>query len=190
MHRNARLTPQGRLLLCQRIEGGWPVPMRQRPWGSRGPTSGGAAIGRRAQPDSRIARLGEAVPHQNQGSIERRVVTLRQKRGLGPARIAGICGLQASTVHRVAGAPRAEPARHLDKMTRAPIRRYEMNARASSSTSTSRSWAASPREGAGGSRAGKNARAPKEHGRLRLRPHRHRRYSRLATPRCWPTSRR
>jgi hypothetical protein len=25
MHRNARLTPQGRLLLCQRIEGGWPV---------------------------------------------------------------------------------------------------------------------------------------------------------------------
>jgi transposase-like protein len=25
MHRNARLTPAGRLLLCQRIEGGWPV---------------------------------------------------------------------------------------------------------------------------------------------------------------------
>ncbi len=25
MHRNARLTPAGRLLLCERIEGGWPV---------------------------------------------------------------------------------------------------------------------------------------------------------------------
>jgi transposase-like protein len=25
VHRNARLTPQGRLLLCQRIESGWPV---------------------------------------------------------------------------------------------------------------------------------------------------------------------
>ena len=25
MHRNARLTPRGRLLLCQRIEAGWPV---------------------------------------------------------------------------------------------------------------------------------------------------------------------
>src|SRR5918995_590226 len=25
VHRNARLTPAGRLLLCQRIEGGWPV---------------------------------------------------------------------------------------------------------------------------------------------------------------------
>ena len=25
MHRNARLTPEGRLLLCQRIEAGWPV---------------------------------------------------------------------------------------------------------------------------------------------------------------------
>ncbi len=25
MHRNAPLTPEGRLLLCERIEGGWPV---------------------------------------------------------------------------------------------------------------------------------------------------------------------
>lgn len=25
MHRNARLTPAGRLLLCQRIQAGWPV---------------------------------------------------------------------------------------------------------------------------------------------------------------------
>ena len=25
LHRNARLTPAGRLLLCQRIEAGWPV---------------------------------------------------------------------------------------------------------------------------------------------------------------------
>ena len=25
MHRNARLTPAGRLLLCRRIEAGWPV---------------------------------------------------------------------------------------------------------------------------------------------------------------------
>ena len=25
MHRNAPLTPEGRLRLCERIEGGWPV---------------------------------------------------------------------------------------------------------------------------------------------------------------------
>jgi len=60
-------------------------------------------------------------------------------------------------------------------MTRAPIRRYEMNARASSSTSTSRSWAASQGRGLAAHGRGRTPRAPKEHGRLRLRPHRHRR---------------
>ena len=55
------------------------------------------------------------------------MVTLRQKRGLGPARIAGICGLQASTVHRVLVRHGLNRLDHLDKMTRAPIRRYEMN---------------------------------------------------------------
>jgi len=66
MHRNARLTPQGRLLLCQRIEGGWPVPMRQRPWDLEDLRLV-APLSEEAQPDSRIARLGRSGAHQNQG---------------------------------------------------------------------------------------------------------------------------
>jgi len=67
MHRNARLTPQGRLLLCQRIEGGWPVAHAAAAMGiSRdlrlvAPLSGGGPA------DSRIARLGRSGAHQNQG---------------------------------------------------------------------------------------------------------------------------
>jgi len=61
----------------------------------------------------------EAVPTRTKASIERRVVMLRQKRGLGPARIAGICGLQASTVHRVLVRHGLNRLDHLDKMTRA-----------------------------------------------------------------------
>jgi transposase InsO family protein len=53
---------------------------------------------------------------------------MRQKRGLGPARIAGIMGLHASTVHRVLVRHQLNRLDHLDKMTRVPIRRYEMAA--------------------------------------------------------------
>jgi len=102
MHRNARLTPQGRLLLCQRIEGGWPVAhaaaamgiSRTYVWWRRYREEGPAGLEDRSSRPKRC-------PTRTKASIERRVVTLRQKRGLGPARIAGICGLQASTVHRV-----------------------------------------------------------------------------------------
>ena len=40
-------------------------------------------------------------PHQTPARIERRIVRLRQRRKLGPARIASIVGIPASTVHRV-----------------------------------------------------------------------------------------
>jgi transposase InsO family protein len=40
-------------------------------------------------------------PHQTPARIERRIVALRRSRRLGPARLAGIVGVPASTVHRV-----------------------------------------------------------------------------------------
>jgi len=84
MHRNARLTPQGRLLLCQRIEGGWPVAHAAAAMGiSRdlrlvAPLSeeGPAGLEDRSSRPKRC-------PTRTKASIERRVVTLRQKRGLG-----------------------------------------------------------------------------------------------------------
>jgi transposase-like protein len=93
MHRNARLTPAGRLLLCQRIEGGWPVAHaaesmgisrdRAYVWWRRYQSEGLAGLEDRSSRPHR-------TPSRTKASKERRIVHLRRKRGLGPARIAGI----------------------------------------------------------------------------------------------------
>jgi transposase InsO family protein len=130
MHRNARLTPQGRLLLCQRIEGGWPVAHaaaamgisrdRAYVWWRRYQAEGLPGL------EDRSCRP-RRCPTKTKASIERRVVTLRQKRGIGPARIAGIVHQHASTVHRILVRHQLNRLDYLDKMTRAPIRRFEMS---------------------------------------------------------------
>jgi hypothetical protein len=63
---------------------------------------------------------------RTKASRERRIVALRRNRGLGPARIAGIVGMPASTVHRVLVRHGLNRLDHLDRVTRAPIRRMEM----------------------------------------------------------------
>jgi transposase InsO family protein len=104
VHRNAPLTPEGRLRLCQRIESGWTVAAaaesmnisRQcaHKWWSRYRAEGTAGlVDRSSRPHS--------CPHQTPARVERRIVALRQSRKLGPARLAGIVGVPASTVHRV-----------------------------------------------------------------------------------------
>ena len=66
-------------------------------------------------------------PNQTRPSRERRIIALRRNRGLGPARIAGIVGMPASTVHRVLVRHGLNRLDHLDRVTRAPIRRIEMS---------------------------------------------------------------
>jgi transposase-like protein len=93
MHGNAPLTPEGRLRLCERIEGGWPVAHaaaamgisrdRAYVWWRRYQEEGVTGM------EDRSCRP-KRCPRQTKASIERRIVTLRQNRGLGPARIAGI----------------------------------------------------------------------------------------------------
>lgn len=129
MHRNARLTPAGRLLLCQRIEGGWPVAHaaesmgmsrdRAYVWWRRYQTEGLAGLEDRSSRPHR-------TPSRTKASKERRIVHLRRKRGLGPARIAGIVYMPASTVHAVLVRHGLNRLDHLDRATRAPIRRMEM----------------------------------------------------------------
>lgn len=130
MHRNARLTPAGRLLLCQRIEAGWPVAHaaaamgisrdRAYVWWRRYQEEGVFGLEDRS---SRPRRC----PTRTRPSMERRIITLRQNRGLGPARIAGIVGRPASTVHRVLVRHGLNRLDHLDRVTRTPIRRIEMS---------------------------------------------------------------
>jgi transposase InsO family protein len=130
MHRNARLTPAGRLLMCQRIENGIPVAHvaaamgisrdRAYVWWHRYQADGPAGLVDRS---SRPRRS----PTRTKPSVERRIVTVRQRRGLGPARIAGIVRAPASTVHRVLVRHGLNRLDQLDRPTRVPIRRMEMS---------------------------------------------------------------
>ena len=126
MHRNARLTPAGRLLLCQRIEAGWPVAHaahsmgisrdRAYVWWRRYRCEGVAGLEDRSSRPHRSP--AETRPH-----LERKVVRLRRKKGLGPARIAAMVGMPASTVHQVLVRHQLNRLDHLDRLTRVPIRR-------------------------------------------------------------------
>jgi transposase InsO family protein len=130
VHRNAPLTPEGRLRLCQRIESGWPVAHaaatmgisrdRAYVWWRRYQAEGAAGL------EDRSSRPHRS-PNQTRPSRERRIIGLRRDRGLGPARIAGIVGLPASTVHRVLVRHGLNRLDHLDRVTRAPIRRIVMS---------------------------------------------------------------
>lgn len=128
MHRNSPLTPAGRLRLCQRIEAGWPVVhaaasmgiCRAYVWWRRYQTDGVAGLEDRSSRPHR-------TPTRTKPSVERRIVELRRKRGLGPARIAGIVRLPASTVHAVLVCHGVNRLDHLDRVTRQPIRGIEMS---------------------------------------------------------------
>jgi transposase InsO family protein len=126
MHRNAPLTPEGRLRLCQRVEAGWPVAHAAAAMGISRPTaykwwrrycSDGVAglVDRSSRP--------HRSPNQTRPGRERRITTLRTTKGLGPARIAGIVNMHASTVHRVLTRAGLNRLDQLDRPTREPIRR-------------------------------------------------------------------
>jgi transposase InsO family protein len=128
MHRNAPLTPEGRLRLCHRIEDGWSIAAaaesmnisRQcaHKWWGRYQDAGTAGlVDRSSRPWS--------CPHQTPGRVERRIVALRQSRKLGPARLAGIVGVPASTVHRVLVRAGVNRLRWMDRPTGRVIRRIE-----------------------------------------------------------------
>jgi transposase-like protein len=130
MHGNAPLTPEGRLRLCRRIEEGWPVAHaassmgisrdRAYVWWRRYQAEGITGL------EDRSSRPHHS-PNQLKRRLERRVVSLRRNRGLGPARIAGIVGLHPSTTHRVLVRHGLNRLDHLDRLTREPIRRFEMS---------------------------------------------------------------
>jgi transposase InsO family protein len=128
MHGNAPLTPEGRLRLCRRIEQGWSVAAaaesmnisRQcaHKWWSRYRADGVDGLtDRSSRPLS--------CPHQTSARVERRIVALRQARKLGPARLAGIIGVPASTVHRVLVRHGVSRLRWMDRPTGKVIRRID-----------------------------------------------------------------
>jgi transposase InsO family protein len=126
VHANAPLTPEGRFRLCQRIESGWTVAAaaesmnisRQcaHKWWRRYLAEGVEGLrDRSSRPHS--------CPHQTPPRLERRIVALRQSRRLGPARLAGIVEVPASTVHRVLVRHGVNRLRWMDRPTGRPVRR-------------------------------------------------------------------
>jgi transposase InsO family protein len=127
-HANARLTPAGTMILCRRIAAGRPVAHVAAEmgvsrtcayrWWARYREQGQAGLVDRP---SRAHRHPRRTPLQ----LETQVVELRQSRKLGPARIAPLVGLPASTVYRVLCRHRLNRLAWMDRPTGQLIRRYE-----------------------------------------------------------------
>jgi len=128
MHANAPLTPEGRLRLCRRIAAGWSITAtaesmnisRQTAskWWGRYVRDGVAGLFDRT---SRPRRS----PRRTPANLERRILALRTQRKLGPARIGGILGVPASTVHRILVRYGINRLRWMDRPTGEPVRRIE-----------------------------------------------------------------
>jgi transposase-like protein len=129
-HANARLTPAGRLTLVGRI-----TAQPRRPIVHIAHEMG---VSRTTAYRwwSRYQQLGEAglvdrpsvpahSPRRTAAQVEERIITLRRRQRLGPARIAARLGLPASTVHRVLVRHQMNRLTWLDRPTGQPIRRYE-----------------------------------------------------------------
>jgi transposase InsO family protein len=130
MHANARLTPVGRRTLIDRILEGRPVAHVAAEMGISRPTAYKwwrrfAAEGFEGLVDrsSRPRRC----PHQTSRTRERQIERLRRSRKLGPARIAGILDMAASTVHRVLVRLGLNRLAWMDRPTGRVIRRIEMS---------------------------------------------------------------
>jgi transposase InsO family protein len=98
------MTARGRMIMIDRIASGRPVAhvaaemgvsrKTADKWWRRWLAEGEAGLEDRSSRPHRC-------PHQTAAHLERRIVRLRERRKLGPARIGSIVGLPASTVHRV-----------------------------------------------------------------------------------------
>jgi transposase InsO family protein len=128
-HANAPLTETGRLRLARCVvDDEWPlrraaerfqvsVTCAQR-WADRYRLLGEVGMtDRSSRPHS--------SPRRTPTRTERRIIKVRLTRRWGPARIAGLLGLAASTVHRVLTRYKIARLAHLDRATGQAVRRYE-----------------------------------------------------------------
>lgn len=127
-HANARLTPAGRAVLCQRIVAGRPVAHVAAEMGiSRTCAYRWWARYRQHGQDGLVDRssCAQRHPRRTPTQLEAQVVELRRSRKLGPARIGPLVGLPASTVYRVLCRHRLNRLALMDRPTGQLIRRYE-----------------------------------------------------------------
>ncbi|MGP3947498.1 IS481 family transposase [Streptomyces sp. 7N604] len=128
-HRNAPLTPTGRLRLARCvIDDGWPLRRAAERfqvshttaarWAGRYRRHGAAGL------HDRSSRPHHS-PHRTSAAIEERVVRLRREHRIGPLRLAARAGVAASTAHRILQRHSLPALATLDRATGEPVRRYE-----------------------------------------------------------------
>ena len=126
-HRNAFLTPRGRLALAQCVvDDGWTLrraadrfncsPATAKKWADRYREGGEAALGDRSSRPHRC-------PHQLPVRRERRIIKVRFTKRWGAPRIAAHLKIACSTVEAVLRRYRMPLLRHLDQNTGLPVRR-------------------------------------------------------------------
>jgi transposase InsO family protein len=129
LHRNARLTEWGRREVARRVEAGTPPATVARQMNVSRDTVYKWWRRYQADPDGvwwedRSSRP-RCCPTRTPGKVERRILSLRRNKKLGPARIAGRLELPASTVHAVLARNQASRLAWMDRPTGRVIRRYE-----------------------------------------------------------------
>ncbi len=128
VHAMPRLSPWSRLLLVERVQEGRPAAhvaaemgvsrATAYKWLRRYRAEGAAGlVDRSSRP--------QTSPSRTSTEREAAIVALRRDRRLGPARIAAILNMPASTVHRVLTRHQLPRLAWLDRPTGEPVRRYE-----------------------------------------------------------------
>ena len=197
MHRNAPLTPEGRLRLCRLIEDGWTVAAaaesmrisRQtaHKWWRRYQEAGEAGLLDRS---SRPRRCPTKTP----AKVERRGVELRRRHQVSAARLSERAGIPASTLHQIWSRHGVSRLSDLERRAGRVIRRIETSRPGELVHMDVKKQAKIP-PGGGGKVNGKqrrirNGAAGRPRLGKRLHPLAVDAYSRLAYSRSTPTSRR
>jgi transposase InsO family protein len=123
-----RLSPWSRLQLVERVLAGRPAAHVAAEMGVSRATAYKWLARYRAEGSAGLldrSSRPRSCPSRTDPATEAAILALRRDRRLGPARIAGILGLNASTVHRVLVRHRLPRLVWLDRPTGEVVRRYE-----------------------------------------------------------------
>ena len=129
IHRNAPLTPTGRLRLARCVvDDGWPLRRAAERfqvshttaarWAGRYQLHGQAGM-------EDLSSCPRHQPRRTSAVVEDQVVRLRQEHRIGPLRLAARAGIASSTAHRILQRRGLPPLASCDRATGEPIRRYE-----------------------------------------------------------------
>lgn len=129
MHRNARLTVWGRQEVARRVEAGTPPATVARQMNVSRDTVYKWWRRYQADPHGEWWQDRSSRPHRSPAKtrrkVERKILSLRRNKKLGPARIAGRLEVPASTVHAVLARNQVSRLAWMDRPTGRVIRRYE-----------------------------------------------------------------